>query len=131
MKRIALFSALAVFAFGCSKAAEESDGGSKTGEAPAPATAGGYADVQALLTAKCVGCHGENGKEGIDLRTYESVMKGGEHGAIVTAGDPAASLIVKAVRGAEGVDKMPKMGAPLTEDEIGKIEAWIKAGAKN
>lgn len=98
---------------------------------PAPA-ATGFAAVQPILLKNCVLCHtGPDAKEKIDLNTYASVMKGGEHGAIVVPGDPEGSMIVKVVRGAQGAKKMPPApNDPLTEPEIQLIVDWIKEGAK-
>ncbi|HRK22811.1 MAG TPA: c-type cytochrome [Fimbriimonadaceae bacterium] len=133
--------ALSVLAWGC-KGSEEAKPEEGTGATPPAASggtggdagataAGGYAGVQAILTARCMPCHGENGKEGIDLRSYDSVMKGGEHGAIVKAGDAAGSQIIHALRGHNGIKQMPMNQAPLSEEDIKKIEDWINAGAKN
>lgn len=136
MKFAGLLVALVVFALGCNNASNDApaEGGQGTptasGGNDAPA-GGAFAPVQALFTARCVGCHGENGKDGIDLRSYESAMKGGKEGPIIVAGDPANSLIVKAVKGEGGVDRMPKMGSPLSAEEIATIETWIKDGAKS
>ena len=89
---------------------------------------GTYASVQPVLN-RCTGCHGEGGKDGIDLRTPASILKGGQKGPIVTPGDPAASVLVQVLRAQNGKKLMPPKGA-LPEAEIAKIEAWIRAGAK-
>lgn len=94
------------------------------------ATTASFADAHTIIVAKCSQCHGENGKDGIDVRTYESLMKGGSHGPIIVAGDAAGSKLVKALRGADGVKQMPFKQAPLSPEEIAKIEEWINAGAK-
>lgn len=109
--------------------------GAKPEPAPKPEptdAATGFAAVQPILLKNCVLCHtGPDAKEEIDLNTYASVMKGGEHGAIVVPGDPEGSMIVKVIRGAEGAKKMPPApNEPLTEPEIQLIVDWIKAGAK-
>lgn len=128
--------ALSVLAVGCSGG--DSASGTSGGTTPAKTAEGGsgsggtgqFAGVQAILSPKCGMCHGENGKEGLDVRTYDSLMKGSEHGAIVVAGDPANSKLIHALRGRNGVPQMPKNSPPLSEDEIKKIEDWIKSGAK-
>lgn len=100
-------------------------GAPPAGDPPAPH----YAPVQAMLNAQCVGCHGNtNPRAGINLTSYANVMKGGR-GPIVKAGDPAASLLVKALRGV-GARQMPPRGK-VDEAKIKAVEAWIKAGAKN
>ena len=122
--KLGLLVAVGVLGFGCkggSESAGPSSGSSSSGTT-------GFASVQPVFQ-RCVGCHGENGKDGIDMRTYASVMKGGEDGPIVQAGDSASSLMVKALKG-EGVTRMPKNQPALPDEEIKKVEAWIQAGAK-
>ena len=71
------------------------------------------------------------------MDTLEGILKGTKNGKIVTAGDSANSVIVKAVAHTTD-DKdmwMPptpnKAGAKtLTADEIGLVRAWIDQGAK-
>jgi mono/diheme cytochrome c family protein len=94
------------------------------------ATTVAFADVKKILDTRCVGCHGENGKEGIDLRSYESIMRGGEHGKILEPGKSADSEIVKAIEGTDGHKRMPLNMPPLSDDEIAQIKSWIDAGAK-
>ena len=52
--------------------------------------------------------------------------------ARVVAGDPGASFLVHKLRGTlaagEG-SRMPLVGAPLSDDEIALVEAWIAGGA--
>jgi mono/diheme cytochrome c family protein len=102
-----------------------------TGSTGTTATTVSYNDIQEAFNKNCVGCHGENGKAGIDLRSYDSAMKGGKAGPIVKAGDPENSLLVHALRGSHGAKQMPMKAAALPEEVIGKVESWIKAGAKN
>lgn len=60
------------------------------------------------------------------IRTYETLQKGGEHGAIVIAGDAKESeLVEEIVKG-----KMPPDGPPLEASEIQLIIDWINNGAK-
>jgi mono/diheme cytochrome c family protein len=85
--------------------------------------------VQPIFNQRCIGCHGENGKEGIDLRTYDSVMKGGEPGLVVKPGDAKGSLLVQMIQ--EGhAKRMPFKQDPLTDDQIKQIEDWVNGGAK-
>lgn len=126
---------------GCQKADE---GTPSTGDAttssstpaatPAPtggtATTAAFAPAADVFTKNCVGCHGDRPREGIDLRSYDSVMKGGEEGPIVKAGDAKGSVLVQALHGTDGKKQMPPRG-PLPEEDIKKIEDWIQAGAKS
>ena len=58
-----------------------------------------YKSVQKIFGANCVGCHGAHPRGEIDLRTYESVMKGGEDGPVVKAKDADHSVLYRAITG--------------------------------
>ena len=58
-------------------------------------------------------------------------MRGGTDGPIVVAGDPDKSKLIDALRGQKGAMQMPKGKPPLGEDQIVKVEAWVRAGAKD
>jgi cytochrome c len=90
-----------------------------------------YADVQKVFTVNCLGCHsGAHPRGKIDLSSYESVMKGGEDGPIVVAGNPKKSPLYMAVSHSAGFRPMPPSGVKLPDKDIAKIEQWIKDGAK-
>ena len=98
-----------------------------TKKSPASLT---FKDVQPIFRDNCVGCHsGKHAKAGIDLKSYQGVMDGGEDGPIIKKGAPKQSLLVKALRGEKGVRKMPP-GDKLADAKIAKIESWITSGAK-
>jgi mono/diheme cytochrome c family protein len=84
------------------------------------------ANVLPIFVQHCSECHGEDKQEeGLKLTSYRSVMSGSQNGTVVEPGDPASSYLVKMVTSG----KMPKRGAPLSQNEIEIISAWIKAGA--
>ena len=61
-------------------------------------------DITPLLLLRCTVCHGGRKKEGgLDLRTRESMLKGGESGPAMIPGKPEESLMIKKIRGG----KMP------------------------
>ena len=61
-------------------------------------------DVTAILSAKCWVCHGRREKmAGLDLRTRESMLRGGKSGSVLTPGKPEESLLVKRI----GAQEMP------------------------
>jgi len=65
-------------------------------------------DIQPLFKASCVQCHGANRpKAQLRLDTLEGVLKGTKHGAILTAGDSANSLLVKAISRLDAETAMP------------------------
>jgi uncharacterized membrane protein/mono/diheme cytochrome c family protein len=88
--------------------------------------------INPILDANCVSCHGE-GKisGGLRLDSYDRLMRGGQNGAVVVAGNPDASILLKRVM-LPASDKlfMPAEGRPpLKPDEIAIIKAWIQQGA--
>ncbi len=65
-------------------------------------------DILPLFKASCVSCHsGNRPRSGLRLDTIEGVMKGTEKGPILTAGDGAKSLLVKAVSQLDSETAMP------------------------
>jgi hypothetical protein len=97
-------------------------------EAPAKDKAPSFErDVQPLLQARCVKCHGgEKPKAKLDLRDKAGVLKGGESGPAVVPGQAEHSLLFDMVRSGE---MPPKKNAKLTKAEVSLIKAWIDAGA--
>lgn len=130
--------AVLAFAIGCS-GGDEGDGGTTSGTTTGATTGamneptGPTAEqVVAMLNKNCMPCHGgAEPQEGINLETIEGLMKGGEHGPVVVAGDASGSKIVQALRGTGGAKKMPPAASPQpSEEEIKLVEDWINAGAK-
>ncbi|MFN3484561.1 MAG: PSD1 and planctomycete cytochrome C domain-containing protein [Planctomycetota bacterium] len=88
--------------------------------------------VRPLLAARCFSCHSPEGggkvKGGLRLDSRETVLKGGNQGPAVVPGDPAGSLLLRAVSYADPDLKMPpKERLPRGEVEI--LERWIRMGA--
>jgi len=89
-----------------------------------------FAAVQEILNDNCVMCHnGPKAPKGLQLTSYELLMKGSENGAVVVGGDPGASEIVRRIKGISK-PRMPFGGEPLGDGDIKVIEEWIAAGAK-
>lgn len=131
MKPILLAAcALSALVVGCSSG--NSSAPEPTAQNGGNASGGGeFAKVGQIFGAKCMMCHGEGGKAGLDVRSYESVMKGSRNGPVVIAGDPDKSPIILSLKGVEGRERMPKNSMPLSDDEMKTIESWIKNGAKS
>jgi hypothetical protein len=65
-------------------------------------------DIAPIFKASCVRCHGaERPRAGLRLDTLEGVLKGTKHGPILTTGDSANSLLVKAVSRLDPETAMP------------------------
>lgn len=91
-------------------------------------------DITAILSAKCWVWHGRREKMGgLDVRTRESIARGGKSGPAVLAGKPDESLVVKRIASQEMPP--PKLQEQysvrgLTDDELAKVRQWIADGAR-
>src|SRR5437016_4740451 len=83
-------------------------------------------DVTPILKEHCLMCHGETVPQGgLDLRTRDSILKGGRSGrALVPASSDQSLLIDKIVS-----KSMPPGEVKLSDKEIGIIRLWIDKGA--
>jgi hypothetical protein len=92
-----------------------------------------YLDVvQPALEQRCLSCHNNSKKSGgLSMAAYETLMKGGSKGAVITPGNPAASDLFRRVNLAPtSSDFMPKDGkTPLNRNEVAAIGWWISQGA--
>ena len=104
---------------------------------PAAVAAAGSDDAGSsawpIVSEKCLSCHGGDGKKikgGLDLRTREAALKGGERGPALVPGDPEKSLLFVAVtRRDEDLAMPPKENDRLTGQQVDQIGKWIAAGA--
>lgn len=90
-------------------------------------------DVFPILKKECavIGCHvPPNPEGGLDQSSYDKLMRGGNSGKAIIAGNAADSLLVKRIEG-RIQPQMPFGGVPLPKEEINKIKQWIAEGAKN
>jgi len=88
--------------------------------------------IRPVLATTCYECHSaQSGKTkgGLSLDTRDGVLKGGVTGAVIVAGEPEKSPLLKAVRGDDPDAAMPPKGAKLTKEQIADIAEWIKMGA--
>ncbi len=86
------------------------------------------AKIRPLLIERCFKCHADSeSKGGLRLDSREAAFKGGESGAAIVDGKPEESLLLQAVRHANGL-KMPPDGK-LTAAQIEALTLWIRAGA--
>ncbi len=95
-----------------------------------PATPVSFAkDVQRILENSCLPCHGETMQMGkLDLRSRESALQGGAHGAVLLPANAERSRLYRMVAGLEQ-PSMP-MSGNLTARDIATLKAWIDQGAK-
>jgi mono/diheme cytochrome c family protein len=88
--------------------------------------------IRPVLVENCYKCHSaqaEKVKGGLLLDTREAVLKGGDTGPALVAGDPEKSLLIKAVRYADEDLQMPPKNKKLSAEQIADLEAWVKMGA--
>ena len=94
-------------------------------------------DVQPIIAQHCYKCHQAGGlgevASGLDLTTYEDVMKGTHAGPMVIAGDIEGSNLLVLMEGrADPSISMPHgENDPVPKKDIQTIRSWIGQGAKN
>ncbi len=94
-------------------------------------------DVKPILHDYCLSCHQPGGKgyekSGLDMRTYESLMKGTKFGAVIKPGDSYSSVLIELVEGrAHPSLKMPYgLEGGLAKDKIEILKKWVKQGARD
>jgi hypothetical protein len=100
------------------------------------ATTDGYAAVDSIFSKNCLDCHASQDPEAkLVLESFDSLMKGGENGPVVTPGRADESLLLRMIEGKVQKDGkqiiMPpgKKRKKLEASEIALIKAWIDAGA--
>ncbi len=86
--------------------------------------------VAPILASKCVSCHSEQGKGGLNLETFEGLEKGGQSGALIEPGNPDESLLISRLITEDEQQRMPKGKDALNEKDVRAIAAWIAEGAK-
>ena len=94
-------------------------------------------EVVPVLQKYCYECHlpGGQGEQasGLNMSSYESLMKGTKFGPVIKAGDSLSSTLAILVEGrADPSIKMPHGNRQgLSIEEIKTLRSWIDQGAKN
>ncbi|GAA3562103.1 c-type cytochrome domain-containing protein [Snuella lapsa] len=84
--------------------------------------------VLKIFDDKCVQCHNTSKRKGdLALVSKESLLAGGESGAVISLGNAAESLLYKhTILPISDEDHMPPEGKPqLTKDELWLIKYWL------
>ena len=85
--------------------------------------------VWPLLQARCISCHGTEKQKGkLRLDSRAALLKGGDSGPAIVAGDPGKSLLIQVVRQTHADIKMPPK-EKLAADQVDALAQWIKDGA--
>ncbi|MEM8733024.1 MAG: PSD1 and planctomycete cytochrome C domain-containing protein [Planctomycetota bacterium] len=91
--------------------------------------------LKSLFAEKCLACHGgdeEDIQGGFDLRSRESVLKGGdsfEQGVVNLGHGDESFLYLVTTRKEAGYEMPPKEAESLSEEQAWWIRDWIDAGA--
>jgi len=94
------------------------------------------AEIFPIIKENCVSCHqpGSEGfeKSGLDMTTYEGIMKGTKHGPIIIPGDAFSSNLNVVIEGRAARHlRMPYHGKELSKWQRVMIRRWVNRGAKN
>lgn len=93
-------------------------------------------EVVPILKANCFECHTPGGigyeKSKLDMRSYDSLMKGTQFGPVVKPGDNLTSVLVMLIENrADTSIHMPYQRNLLPQKHIDTIRIWVAQGAKN
>ncbi len=108
-------------------------GARRDGEQEAPKLVSEREVFSTILGAKCFVCHGRRTQQaGLDLRTRDSLLRGGKSGPAIQPGKPDESLLIKKI----AAQQMPPPKQQeqfsirgVTQDEFDKLKTWIASGA--
>jgi mono/diheme cytochrome c family protein len=87
--------------------------------------------IRPVLAERCYDCHSVSAdkvKGGLLLDSHASILKGGDTGPAIIAGDADASLLIQAVRWSDKDLEMPPK-KKLSDAEIADMTTWVKMGA--
>jgi hypothetical protein len=91
-------------------------------------------DIFPIIQIRCLECHQPEGdgyeKSGLDLRTYQGLMKGTKFGTMVIPGNAFTSNLMLMIDGRAKI-RMPHRKKKLSSCEIKEIRWWINQGAKD
>ncbi len=93
-------------------------------------------DIAPIFRGWCVSCHQPGGegyeRSGLDLRTYQGLMKGTKFGPMIIPGQPDISNLIVLIDGrASPTIRMPYKHKPLPDCLRQNIWTWIFQGAKD
>lgn len=95
-------------------------------------------DVHPIIHDYCLNCHMPGGKgynkSGLDMSSYENLMKGTKFGPVIKPGDSETSTFTKLLTGTNRGLKMPaglNASGTLDRQYILTLRKWVQQGAKN
>ncbi|MBM4067920.1 MAG: DUF1553 domain-containing protein [Planctomycetes bacterium] len=85
--------------------------------------------IQPLLAKNCIRCHGPRKQEGgLRLDVRQRAMRGGDSGPAIVKGNAGASQLLRRIA-ADGDQRMPPSGPPLTQAQKTLLRHWIEQQA--
>jgi hypothetical protein len=94
-------------------------------------------DVSPIIHDYCLNCHEPGGKgyekSGLNMQTYQSLIKGTRFGAVIKPGDSFTSIFIQVIEGrVHDAIKMPYgMNGGLSKQNISVLKRWVDQGAKD
>ena len=87
--------------------------------------------IRPVLAGICFRCHGgERVSGGLRVDSGDALLEGGESGPAIIAGDPAGSLLLRAIERQADVSAMPPaVDQSLSAQQLEDFRSWILAGA--
>ncbi len=87
-------------------------------------------DIAPTIVNLCTGCHrGNDPNSGLNVETFENLMRGGDSGRVIVAGNLDGSRLWQLV-GAGEQPRMPQGQARITRKFHADLKTWIEEGAK-
>lgn len=87
-------------------------------------------DIAPFMVNLCLGCHsGNNPRGGLNLSTFEGMMKGGQSGRVILPGNMEGSRLFRLVGGLE-LPRMPQGQARITRTNYENLKTWFEEGNK-
>src|SRR4051795_9209877 len=85
-------------------------------------------NVRPILIKQCFGCHSAESQPvmgGLRLDDRDLAIRGGGRGAAIVPGNPAESLLIRAVRHTAGALRMPP-GPKMKDADAALLAQWIQ-----
>jgi len=90
-----------------------------------------HRDVAPILRKYCVACHeGAEAEQGLQLDSFDGLVKGGKKGIVLVAGKPDQSRLLLVLDGRAKPAMPPKDSPAPSAAELIVLKNWIAAGAK-
>lgn len=93
-------------------------------------------DIEPIIELRCLECHQPGGdgvnKSGLDMSTYEGLMKGTKYGTVIRPGNALESSLLAVIERRT----QPEIWMPHEKSRISKCERllfkfWVQQGARN